>query len=83
MVEFIVNQDRNRIYPCKVQSYFNIKTVKYNGIHIGESIYMDRCYLGTFETYAQAFEELRNISNSDAEIYGINGYSEDAFTYVE
>lgn len=79
MVEFIVNQDRTRIYPCLAQSYFNIKDSAHNGVLIGYSLYMDRKYLGTYEKRSAALNELANIHNGREHIYSVDGYSEYEF----
>lgn len=83
MVEFVVTQQRDKIYPCKSTSFFNIKTVEHNGTFIGESLFMDRCYLGTFETYDEACAELKRIHNRKSHIYGVSGYSSESFTPEE
>lgn len=79
MVEFVVNQLRTHIFECTENSRFTIKTVKYQDIHIGESLYVDGNYIGLYKTYKKALQELCELHNRNDEIYGASGYSDEEF----
>lgn len=80
MTEFVINQDRNQIYPATEQSYFNIAESFHGKISLGYSLYIDKRYLGTYEQYNEALRELCNIHNYDGEFYGVDGYNDEQFT---
>ena len=77
MIEFLINQDRNRVYPVLATSFFNIKENEGYG---DCNLYMDKKFIGTYIDSDEALNEIRVIHNRSDEIYGANAYSENDFT---
>lgn len=75
--QFIVNQDRTKIYPLYLD-HLHSEIREKDGIFIGINLYMDidntPVLLGTFETVQEIIREINEIFNTDLELYCVSNY---------
>ena len=73
----IVNQDRDRVYP--IGTNFYPAPVVCGGILMGVNLMMDSINIGTFDTPAEAVQEIAAIFRSTSEVHYVSGYSAGGF----
>lgn len=78
--QFIVTQDRNRIYPMELVN-LRSEIKERDGVFYGINLVMDVCgkpaLLGTFDTVEQVIREINELYNTDLEIYCISGFDKE------
>ncbi len=84
-LQFIVTQDRNRIFPLYVEHlHSEIKEIE--GVFYGINLLMDTkegtVLLGTFDTVSEVLREIKEIYNTNLEIYCVSGFSTDLYQYA-
>lgn len=84
--QFVVTQDRNRIYPMKlINLHSEIKEI--DGVFYGINLLMDVAgkpvLLGTFDTVEQVICEINELYNTNLEIYCVSGFDKDRIIDIE
>lgn len=86
MPQFIVTQDRNRIYPMKLinlHSEIKEKDGEFYGINLLMDVAGKSALLGTFDTVEQVIHEINELYNTNLEIYCISGFDKDRIIDIE
>lgn len=71
---FILNQDRDTLYPYQNGDLLQTKENIVDGKMYGLNLFLEENFLGTFDSVLEIADEMKNIINCKYQYYVVGGF---------